>query len=354
MLALLFAVANLLEEIRRSTNVPWLESVATMSDRAPSLRLNEGGKAYRSQAYARLGELGTAESIAAIDRIETAAKKWRPSDPMSLGVFPHPGWHFADSVVGTKISATQNGVTYAVFIDYVFGDMDLLLISKTDEGFTRPHLLPVKLYRGMHDLDLKSGPPGKLIFSFIQDAPPPRGIMEGTRDPGEKPPATGPQKITIDLAEVLRDSDSDGLTDVEEERLGTDPKKADTDGDGIFDGDDIAPDFTASKLDDTVLILQRAFFSTFGISGSRYVLFARSDVQPIQPWGYRGFVIYKKQPKAYGAVSVHWKIASRTESTAVVEVIDGEGPLAAGGVTVTLTRKNGSWYVTSVVTTWVA
>jgi hypothetical protein len=354
MLALLFAVANLLDEIHGSTNVPWLESVATMSDRAPSLRLNEGGKAYRSQAYARLGEIGTAESIAAIGRIETAAKKWRPSDPMSLGVFPHPGWHFADSVVDAKLSATQNGVAYAVFIDYVFGDMDLLLISKTDEGFTRPHLLPIKLYRGMHDLDLKSGPPGKLIFSFIQDAPPPRAIMEGTHDPGEKAPATGPQKITIDLASVLRDSDSDGLTDVEEERFGTDPKKADTDGDGIFDGDDIAPDLTASKSDDTVLILQRALFSTFGISGSRYVLFARPDAQPIQPWGYRGFVIYKKQPKAYGAVSVQWKITKRTASTAEVEVTDGEGPLAAGGVTVTLTRKNGSWYVTSVVTTWVS
>ena len=65
-------------------------------------------------------------------------------------------------------------------------------------------------------------------------------------------------------------------------------------------------------------------------------------------------MIYKKQPNAYGAVSVRWKITSRTDSTAVVEVTDGEGPLAAGGVTVTLTRKNGSWYVTSVVTTWVA
>jgi Bacterial TSP3 repeat len=352
--ALLLAVASLMDQIHASTDVDWLENVASMSDRAPSLRLNEGGKAYRSQAYARLGMLGTEASLAAIDRIESAARHWRPSDPFSLGVAPHPGWHFADSVVNANIVAKQNGVAYAVFVDYFFGDMDLLLISNEGGTWSRPHLLPIKLYRGMHDLDLKPGAPGMLILSFIQDAPPPRGIMEGTTDRGEPPPATGPRSITIDLAAELHDSDGDGLTDVEEARLGLDPAKADSDGDGIPDGEDVAPDFAPAKADDTVAILQRAFFATFGISGSRYTLFATAGAQPIQPWGYRGFVVYKKRPAAYGAVSVNWKITERTDSTAVVEMVDGEGPMAAGGVTVRLARKNGSWYVTSVITTWVA
>jgi hypothetical protein len=35
------------------------------------------------------------------------------------------------------------------------------------------------------------------------------------------------------------DSDNDGLTDAEEEKLGTDPNKADTDGDGLSDGDEV-------------------------------------------------------------------------------------------------------------------
>lgn len=35
------------------------------------------------------------------------------------------------------------------------------------------------------------------------------------------------------------DQDLDGLTDVEEKKYGTDPKKADTDGDGITDKDEI-------------------------------------------------------------------------------------------------------------------
>ena len=343
-----------MEQIHTSKDVAWLERVASMSDRAPSLRLNEGGKAYRSQAYARLGELGTAESLAAVVRIESAAKRWRPSDAFSLGVSPHPGWHFADSVVNANISATQNGVKYAVFVDYFFGDMDLLLIRQEGDAWTRPHLLPIKLYRGMHDMRLTSGAPGTLILSFIQDPPPPRGIMEGTRDPGDSPPATGQREVTIDLSTVLRDTDGDGLTDVEEARLGLDPSGADTDGDGIRDGDDIAPDFAPGKTDDTVLMLQRAFFATFGISGSRYVLFATPETPAIQPWGYRGSIVYKERKVVYGAVSVRWKIIERTSSSAVVELIDSEGPMAAGGVNVKLTRKNGSWYVTSVTTTWVA
>jgi len=35
------------------------------------------------------------------------------------------------------------------------------------------------------------------------------------------------------------DSDSDGLTDVEEQQLGTDLNKADTDGDGLVDGEEV-------------------------------------------------------------------------------------------------------------------
>ncbi|MDK6808523.1 hypothetical protein QP365_13340, partial [Corynebacterium aurimucosum] len=39
-----------------------------------------------------------------------------------------------------------------------------------------------------------------------------------------------------------KDTDGDGLTDKEEEELGTDPSKADTDGDGINDGDEVTGD----------------------------------------------------------------------------------------------------------------
>jgi hypothetical protein len=51
-------------------------------------------------------------------------------------------------------------------------------------------------------------------------------------DPGE----TDPLNPTDCGPAVGRDTDCDGLSDVEEAKLGTDPNKADTDGDGLLDG----------------------------------------------------------------------------------------------------------------------
>jgi hypothetical protein len=336
--AALFAIA-----IQTSTDVAALEQLA-----------RSGTKDQRSQAYARLGEIGTDESLRAVDRIEADAKRWRPDDPLRLGRFPHPGWHMGDNTVNANWSAQQDGVTYAVFIDFVFGDMDLLLISQNADGtWSRPHLVPAKLYRGMRDIELKAGAPGTLVFSFTQDAPPERRIMEGTFDRGATAPILGCRELVINIADVLRDSDHDGLTDVEEQRLGLSPNNPDTDGDGIPDGDDTAPDFAPSTRSDEDLILQKAVFATFGISGARYTMFA-GNVVPIQPWGSRAYLIYNKQPSNYGAVRVTWKITKKTDTTAVVELSDGEGPLAAGGVNVTLARKRGTWYVVSVQTTWIS
>jgi hypothetical protein len=45
----------------------------------------------------------------------------------------------------------------------------------------------------------------------------------------------------ISIADLTRDSDRDGLYDVEERRLRTDPRKPDTDGDGLVDGEDLNP-----------------------------------------------------------------------------------------------------------------
>ena len=68
-----------------------------------------------------------------------------------------------------------------------------------------------------------------------------------------RPPV--PAEVTVDqsggegadkaLSEVFKkisetDKDLDGLTDAEEKKYGTDPAKADTDGDGVLDKDEIA------------------------------------------------------------------------------------------------------------------
>jgi len=47
--------------------------------------------------------------------------------------------------------------------------------------------------------------------------------------------------LSMSLADLQRDSDGDGLTDLFEERILTDPHSADTDGDGILDASDNQP-----------------------------------------------------------------------------------------------------------------
>lgn len=352
---------NLWQEIAGSRDVAWLETVAAMKDDRSSMMMHQSAKEFRSRAYARLGAIGSPESLAAADRIEARARRWRPNeDGFSEGVIPHPGWHMSNGVMTSNVRATMGGITYAVFVDYLFGDMDLLLVSsKNPDGslWSRPHLVPLKLYRGMHDMTLAPGKrKGVLILSFTQDPPPKRAVMEGTWDLGATPPAIGPQSVDIDLATVLHDSDGDGLTDAEEARLGLQPGRADSDGDRIRDSDDTAPDFAPPDIaSEDEILLQKAFFAAFGITESRYTMFADTTRStPIQPWGFRGQVIYNVHPREYGAVSAGWKIAKRDATSALVELSDGEGPLAAGGVNVRLEKKNGRWTVVAVETTWVS
>ncbi len=49
------------------------------------------------------------------------------------------------------------------------------------------------------------------------------------------------QELAAPIADIVRDTDGDGLTDLAEQQLLLDPANADTDGDGIRDGDDGLP-----------------------------------------------------------------------------------------------------------------
>ena len=360
--------------INTATDVLWLERIVMSPAAAAELRpgggLASNPKDLRTMAYVRLGTLGTPESLAAIKRIETEARKIYPAPTATTpGDFIHPGWHFSDSELRPIAQVTNaKGITYAVISASLMGDLDLFLISTRTpadaSSWSRPLLIPNKTYRGVKDPKLTAVGANGLVFSFVQQRPPGRAIMEGTLEPGPTAPTLGRQQWRLSIKQIQTDSDGDGWTDFEEQRLGTNPRKQDSDGDGIPDGRDVCPNYSLSqedKSDEEVQLIQKAVFVTFGLSGSRQLLLVDSSIKHVHLWGYAGPVIYGPNVKSwsknhqYGAVYVSWRVRKRASNgDVVVEIVDYEGPLAAGGQDVKLRKINGEWIVISRRTTWVS
>ena len=213
--------------INNATDVQWLERIASSPAAAAELRPGGGlashAKDLRTAAYVRLGILGTPESIAAIKRIETEAQKIQPAPSQSTpGDFIHPGWHFSDSELRPIAQVTNaNGVTYAIISSSLLGDLDLFLISTRTPAdastWSRPLLIPNKTYRGIKEPRLTVNG-DELRFSFLQEQPPGRALMEGTTNPGPSAPALGRQHWELSIKQIETDSDADGWTDIEEQR----------------------------------------------------------------------------------------------------------------------------------------
>jgi hypothetical protein len=73
-----------------------------------------------------------------------------------------------------------------------------------------------------------------------------------------------PGSVQFELAELRRDTDGDGLPDVVERRIRTDPSLQDTDGDGLIDSKDSAPNgaaLPASEEQDIVRAVFQQYFT---------------------------------------------------------------------------------------------
>jgi hypothetical protein len=359
-------------QIESSNDVEMLERIASAdgTDDAENGRLGQSGKEHRTAAYIRLGAIGTQKSLAAARRVEQKLKD-TPMLPatVALGVWQHPMWHFGDSEIKPFVTTrTSEGKTYAIVNAGLLGDYnDLFLIStKSPEdrkSWTRPILIPNRIYRGFHDAKLAEGESGQLVFTFVQDEPGARNIMEGELTPPKKAPELGKVTWVLSLSTLTQDSDGDGWTDIEEERLGLDPKNRDTDADGIPDGEDICPNYAPKadeENDDEVRILQKAVLAEYGLSRSRTLLLVGPGSRRFQIWGYRGPILYLDDPKQWrtnhpeGGIFVSWKITNQTNSDATVSLSDYEGPLAASGLELRLHKIGTEWFVIGRTAGWIS
>ncbi|MEP6756686.1 MAG: hypothetical protein ABJA67_14365, partial [Chthonomonadales bacterium] len=92
---------------------------------------------------------------------------------------------------------------------------------------------------------------------------------------------------------LTKDSDGDGLTDLVELRLGTDPFKADTDGDGVGDATDPCPNGPNRPLGDDEKIVAAAIEARF-FNGDYEVpaLISATGVRPFKVYGYGSIAIW--------------------------------------------------------------
>lgn len=335
-----------IDEVQRSTDIAWLERIASSAAFAEDVqRASPIGmaKLLRGAAYARLGDIGTPESLAAVGRIEQSmAEVSLTPATVRLGVWPSVSWHMTDvDQVPLATATAPDGTTYAVVTASLLGGFDLFLISTRTPGdpqsWSRPKLLGQSPRRdGDWSASLALHGPATLVLK------------------------TSGAEIQFALDDIERDSDSDGWTDLEEGRIGTNPHAPDSDGDGIPDGRDVCPLWPlppASSPDDNDTILQRAILAAFALTGSRQMLYVTPPTPRIHIRGYAGPVIFNRPlPRggATGGVYVSWRIRERTATDAVVELTDWEGLLAAGGQDVFLKKVLGRWTVVAVKATWVS
>ena len=291
-------------QIDASTDPVWLERLATEPGAAEAANQNMyAPKTIRAAAYVRLGAIGSPESIAVARRIESAARAW-PLLPAQapLDLMTHPSGHFSDSKPRPFAQVTApDGMTYGVIQLSRLGGLDAFLMrTETPDdpsSWSRPRLLSERSVSGMVDPALTWVNVSTLRLDFSTPLPGVEGAI--LRPSGPRPPsAPAPgdrQHWTLVLDEISRDSDGDGWTDIEERRLGTDPRDADSDDDGITDERDVCPRHSPSPFENgdiEVAIIQKVFFAGYGIHASPDVLLVSGSSRPVQLWGSRAPVLF--------------------------------------------------------------
>jgi len=359
------------ERLRTSTDIVWLERLAgddeSVQIETPS---GYGPKKTRSFALVRLGAIGTPAAIAAIRRIEAAARSWKPwSERMNLDRVPHPAAHMGDGEFRPFVQIAGNdAVTYGLIAMSLLGGSDVFLTTsrapRLSSEWTRPNLVSQRAPFGISDPMLTWTGPGWLQLEFSAVASRDSRTVLVPIEPPAGPLPSGRQTWAISIPNVIADRDRDGWTDVEERRIGLRFDTADSDGDGIRDDVDVCPNYAASPTEATdveAAILRKVFFAGYGIHRSHDLLLVSGASRPLQLWGSRGPVLYGVDRSQWvaewgglGPPILNWKLRALAADTATVQFGDYVANMAAAGYTATLKRIDGEWFVVAVVMNWIS
>lgn len=167
-------------------------------------------------------------------------------------------------------------------------------------------------------------------------------------------------------ATMRKDTDRDGLTDLVERRLGTDPAKSDTDADGLGDAVDPCPNAAPRTMGDKEKIVAacveaRFYLEDWGVPAVLEV----EGVEPFEMYGYRRPLLWVTPaydgvlPKMYGTGMNTLGFHSEREGDPPIQIDpDGKtartlisrysGGLNGDGIAVTLIKVGQEWFVTDM------
>lgn len=349
-----------INEIRSSKNEARLESIALG-------RPDGSDAAGAGEAYVRLGQLGTWSATEALARIEHAARTDDIDIPRAIS---------SGSPIDTNPIARAKGSDGEEFLLvsnrlFTWGPVALSRRSGPSAEWSRPVLVPITIReRGPYS------PPSALAVTMrrqvviswydIDDAG-----GNPAKAPESGPHASKPRRVhrseTFDLDELERDSDGDGWTDIEEARMGLDPRNPDTDRDGIPDGRDRCPNLAAGPRGDgggaeTSEIITKAALALFGLPSTPHW-----GLQMVGPSADRVSLIGQAGPFIYERATnnrtltwsrserwVSWQIILRTRTTAAVVFEDSVSNFGGTGYEVFLCKRYGRWCVIFSTHTWVS
>jgi len=178
--------------------------------------------------------------------------------------------------------------------------------------------------------------------------------------------------ISIDLPNLKKDSDNDGLTDIEEEVLFTDCNNPDTDGDGVKDLNDINPLRKPVETPTDTMQIRQAVLNKYigkkkgyGQGGLLIVASESGETRCFENLGPRvlsfngsEYRLYEKRfrpEKGYFFKILFESITfSRDKRSAEVEFSYHFAPLAAAGYKMRLRKVDNEWIVISVIQTWIS
>jgi hypothetical protein len=296
------------------------EAVACLLD---ILKKPYADRQIKQLALAALGQMGTKPAIEAVGDFETwAAQRHGTPTPFRFGYNEFPVSHFA--ALNLKPLATAQGkdnLQWAIYENIYAPWKGGRLVTWSKDG--KEWAAPI----------------------FIGEQPEPAEVLRKL--------AEG----TTTIAGLTPDSDKDGLSDVLEKCLGTDPNNPDSDKDGVKDGEDDNPLTPRGKveLDELAQIRQAVFLVTFGTSNSRDVLLVRTsgvrdpsddlDFPKQEYHGYAGWVLPTETSRDGWVNVVGFSLKRTSDTTAECSIRDREGSMAGGNYSVQLKKVLGKWVV---------